>query len=115
MNVLQAIKRADELRPNGLSDELKAGWLHQLDGRVAEIMQADVPLDTWPNDRELLMPYPYDNIYELWLACMIDHAQQDMQLYNIDQIMFNSAMDDARAWWRRNNRPKTRWGGVMIR
>ena len=35
MTVRQAILQADELRPNAISEEHKARWLHQLDGRLA--------------------------------------------------------------------------------
>lgn len=112
--VTSAIRHADELRPNVISDEHKAAWLHRLDMVVAEHMQEEAPKDTWPVDRELLMPAPHDNIYELYLALMIDFAQQDFKLYSVDQTVYDAALSDAFAWWRRNNTPKVNAGGAKL-
>lgn len=112
--VTSAIRQADELRPNVLSDEHKAVWLHQLDSTLSEYMQAEAPENTWPADRELLMPAPYDNIYELYLAVMIDFAQQDFKLYSVDQTVYEAALAEARAWWRRGHIPKVNTGGAML-
>lgn len=88
-----------------ISEEHKAEWLNQLDGRLAEIMGVAAPVSPFPNDANLLMPAPYDHVYELYLCAMIDFANQDFDLYQTDYIMFNSALDAAKAWWRRHHVP----------
>ena len=108
MTLIEVIQRANVLRPNALPDEQKAAWVFELEGKVAEVMGTDVPVNTFPEDAKLLMCAPYDNIYELYLAAMIDYYNQDGALYENDMVMFNAAFDEARAWWRRNNRPASR-------
>ena len=108
MTTREALRRADLLRQNALPEEQKAAWLCELDGKVAEMMGADVPENVFPEDRELLMPAPYDNIYELYLVSMIDYYHQETELYANDRTIFNTAFVEAKAWWRRNNRPAPR-------
>ena len=106
MKVSEAISRADNLRDNVLTDEQKAAWLFNLDGEIAGIMETDVPVNNWPDDAQLLMPAPHDDIYPLYLVAMIDYYSQESGLYQNDMQIFNAAMGEARAWWRRNHRPQ---------
>lgn len=107
MRVSEAIKQADALRDNTLTDSVKAAWVYDIEGRVAEIVSAEIPANVWPEtDAELLMPYPYDNIYPLYLTAMIDYYNGESQLYFNDYTVYNAAMAEAQAWWIRHNRPK---------
>lgn len=109
MKVTEAIAKANELRPNALNDEQKARWLYELDCDVADLKGVEHPAFEWPEvDAELLMPAPHDNIYVLYLAAQIDYYNQESTLYMNDMTVFNSAYDDACAWWRRNNVPESR-------
>lgn len=112
MTILTALDEANKLRPNDAHDEIKVSQLMQgLEGDVAELLNVDCPeyeLDTEsqdPDDMELLMPYPYDNIYTLYLMAMIDLANEETALYENDMAVFNAAWARARAWVRRQNRP----------
>ena len=108
MTTREAIRRADLLRPNILEDEQKAAWLYDLDGQIAETMETDVPTNVWPEDAELLMPAPHDGIYELYLVSMIDYYHQETEQYENDRTVFNTALAEAKAWWRRHHRPASR-------
>lgn len=108
MNIKKCIAMADELRPNTIPDETKAGYLYKLEAEIAEMMGEEVPENTWPEDREMLMPAPHDDIYHLYLCAMIDSANQETNLYANDMQMANAAIKDAKAWWRRRNDPKSR-------
>ena len=121
-----AIAKANELRMNTLGDEIKAKWLAELDGQLLEMMQRDLPPKpaegeteaaedgpTWPTsgiwpaeDPALLMPEPHDMIYVYYLIVQIDYYSQETDLYANDMAIYNAAMRDARAWWRRNHRPR---------
>lgn len=105
MNARKAITRADNLRMNALGEEQKYAWLYELDGKLAETLGVDIPENPFPDDGELLMPAPCDNIYELYLVAMIDYFNQETTLYANDMIIFNNALDEAKAWWIRNHRP----------
>ncbi len=62
--------------------------------------------NTWPEeDAKLLMSYPHEDVYPLYLVAMIDYYNQESALYENDLAVYNSAMSAARAWWRRNHRP----------
>lgn len=106
MRLKEAIKRADALRPNIISEEQKAAWIYELEGKLAEMRCAPPPVKSWPNDAALSMPPPCDNVYELYLCAMIDFANQETALYANDMAVFNAAMSEARAWWRRHHRPR---------
>lgn len=106
MRVKDAIKRADELRPNTISEERKADWVYELEGRLAQVRRAPQPARVWPSDAALAMPPPYDLVYERYLCAMIDLANQETDLYANDQALFESTYKDAIAWWNRTHRPR---------
>ena len=114
MKLKEAIKRADEMRPNAISDELKANWVQAVEGGIAELMGAILPEQTFPRDKELLMPAPFDEVYCLYVCAMIDHVQQDSEMYYNDMTLYNALMQDARAYYRRHNTPKAsgNWRGL---
>lgn len=109
MQVREAIRRADALRMNTVEDAQKAAWLFDLDGQLAEMMGAAVPENCWPEDAELLMGPPYEEIYQLYLICKIDYYNQEMSLYANDLAVYDGALKEAQAWYRRTHRPKVRW------
>ena len=107
----------------------KAELLRKLDGQLTETFDADwkppVPPDdpvepeepaeepkpVWPDpvwpetDPELLMPFPHDDLYVAYLCAQIDFFNMEMDLYQNDMIVYNNAMSEARAWWRRHHIP----------
>ncbi len=108
MTMKEAIRRADELRPNAFPEERKAAWLYELEGRLAETRHAPPPARTWPKDSVLSTPPPDDVIYELYLCAMIDWANQETGLYANDMAVFNAAWYEATARWRREHCPGRR-------
>ena len=113
MTVKEAIKRADLLRPNALGDEQKAAWLDDLDGQLAELFGTQPPTVKFPNDRDLLPPAPYEEVSVLYLCAKIDYYNQDMDLYANDSAVYEAALAEMRAWWRRTHRPNDaneKWG-----
>lgn len=106
MNLKEAMTRADQLRPNALPDAQKAAWIYELDGKIARMMEKEPPENSFPADAQLLMPAPYDNLYELYLTAMIDYYHEESALYANDMEMFNTAFAEAKAWWRREHRPE---------
>lgn len=103
MTLVNAIAKANELRPNSIDDEFKAQWVAELEGEVAEMMGTGAPYFDYPNDADLLMPAPHDYIYVYRLCAMIDAANEETTLYANDSVVFNDAMQKAQSWWRRHN------------
>ena len=116
MKLLKAIRDADALRPNKLSTPRKAEMLMELETRFAEMMVVEAPTlkvnaedDTASiEDFELLMPDGHCECYCLYLAAALDAYNQDSELYANDYAIANRAVENAMAWWRRNNRKESR-------
>ena len=108
MKVSEAIIRADVIRPNKAQSEDKARWLMRLEADFAEMMGESTPVyDAGTMQRDLLLPFPYDECYPLYLAAQIDaRANHDADLYTADKQMADDAIASAKAWYRRNNRPE---------
>lgn len=107
MKLKEAIRKADALRPNTIEDEQKVKWIVELEGEIAEIQRVEQEWDGWAeNDPELLMPYPKDEIYVLYLMAKIDFANEEMELYADDSVLANERITEAKAWWVRNNEPR---------
>lgn len=113
MTINKAIKIADTLRPNAIERAMKVEWVQELNSQIAEFMGMDVPKikeedpANLPNDfldEDLLLPAPYDSVYYLYLMAMINDGQEETSLYANDMTVFNNAMSQAKAWWRRNNK-----------
>lgn len=105
MRLKEAIKRCDQMRPNTVSEETKAGWLYELEGRIAQVRHTPQPARTWPVDCALSMPPPYDYVYERYLCAMIDLANQETDLYQNDAAFFEQTWAEATAWLNRTHRP----------
>lgn len=102
MTLKEAIKKADFLRPNTVYEEIKAHWVMGLEVEIAELMHVDIPECMWPEDQDLLMPFPKDDIYALNLMAKIDLANEETELYANDSVTANQATTEAKQWWYRN-------------
>ena len=63
---------------------------------------------------ELLAPFPYDEIYLYWLASKVDFQNLEMDKYNNDRVMFNSAWTELSDWYTRTHMPKSRVRGIRL-
>ena len=119
MNIQTAIDRADEMKPNMLSRELKIAALSELDGLIHreiilkhehtadEAFFAGYDRDTDPGT-ELIAKWPYDEMYGYWLMARIDEQNLEMDKYANDREKFNQAYDMFHDWWRREHMPLSR-------
>lgn len=99
MTILQAMAQADCDRPNEISAERKLEWLSALDGQIhtellAAYQGALAPFTGYGADTELrttqlLVPFPYDEIYLRYLVMRIDLEQGELERYNHDAASFN--------------------------
>lgn len=111
--IRDVIARVDEMKPNAFSQAQKLYWLAQLDGRVA----ADVMLMhisdiqqfhyRYPDDldRELLVSFPHEEIYDYWLQAKIDEANGEDNKYLNTMEACNAAWDNFVCWFARTYRP----------
>ena len=113
MTVTDTISQADELRLNTISDEQKAAWVMGLDQQIGERIDMDSYVHSWPAGDGELLPAPYDRVYVLYLCSQIDYYNNETALYGNDKAVYDEAMSEAMAWWRRQHCPDNT-GNVQV-
>lgn len=109
----EIIELVDENEPNAFSEKQKFLWLSNLDGKImADIFLVDIadirtlqynyPADL---DRELMVKYPHDDIYEAWLSAMIDHENGEYNKYQNTMQLYNSRLSQFSRWFARTYAP----------
>lgn len=109
MFLLDVLDKANKVRPNAAHDDIKVQLLFQkVEGDVANMLGMEPPEYEYdpgdPQDIELLMPYPYDDIYLWFLCAQIDLMNEETELYKDDSETFNAAWARAQAYYRRETR-----------
>ena len=116
MTILEAISRADLVRPNELAPAVKLRWLSTLDGQVrAELLsayeEAPEPFPGYDENTELretrlLIPAPYDELYLHYLLMRIDLEHGELDRYNNDAAAFNRLWQSFAAHYNRTHSPR---------
>lgn len=108
MTIKEAIDRADDLKPNQFSEELKLAWLNNLDAQIHDdIIKTHEGWDgeefrPYENDTEtLIVPFPYEELYVAFLKMKVDDENGDTQRYQNSVTMFNAQYD---AWTKAYNK-----------
>lgn len=115
MTINEAIAKVDGLCPNAYTEAQKVAWLSEVDGRVAldisKVTTAPVAY-AWPDDGDtaLLVPFPYDNMYELYVISKINFHNGEFDQYNATAKVFKDAYDEYAARIRRVNAPTANTG-----
>lgn len=97
----------DQLQPNQVPQPVKNRWLGELEGRVQVELEGASPSNLMPpellgEDITLSAPFPYDNIYWLYLLAMLDFASGDGARYENSAALFNAAYHNYAKWVARN-------------
>lgn len=94
MTPSKAIESVDRIRPNSYDTETKLGWISELDGMVNRlvIQNNEAQPYRYPEDMdiELLIPYPYENLYQLYVEAKIDFYNREYGNYNNSVTVFES-------------------------
>ena len=119
MKLRESILFADSLKPNAFTEEQKLLWLNELEGRIQSLIHGfdsdKVIRYTMPEDeeRELIVPSPYDSVYWKWLCAMIDYANGEYDKYINTQMSANSVYQEYAKWVVRTKYEPVRKGGVV--
>ena len=115
MTIFGAISHLDAVKPNGYSQTEKIKWLSALDGIVkteiidthegAEVTTFKGYDDSTDLNTELLVPYPYDEVYIRWLEAQIDYANGEYGKYNNSITMYNTALAAYEKYYNRTHMP----------
>ena len=94
MQLGELLTIADEMKPNTFSETVKTRWVNEIEGMIqTEVLLLafqDCVQYKWPDSKEieLLVPPPYDKLYEYYLESMILFQQEEMDRYANLQAMF---------------------------
>lgn len=105
--IREVISRVDENKPNAFTEAQKLRWLALLDGKVAgDVMLMHIsemaqfnyqhPADM---DRELLVSFPHDDIYDYWLSAKIDEANGETDKYQNTMEAYNAVWCNFVCWF----------------
>lgn len=113
MKIIEAISQIDSLKRNTYSTEQKIYWLSQLESMVKRLVidthegGEDVHFDGFTADTDvqtvLLMPSPFDMAYIYWLEAQIHYANEDIDMYNSAILMFNTAFNEFKSYYKRTH------------
>ncbi len=113
MTIAEALERADELDPNQYSPEQKMRWLSQLDGQIFEELirtHADPVRESFAPYTDsadvLIAPFPYDELYVLYLQAKIAEENTEAGKYEQKRILYNEMLEAYCGWYSRQHRPK---------
>lgn len=106
MTMNQVIEELDKLKPNVYDEDTKYKWMARLDGMIStQVHGEELPEYTLPDDADmpLLVPAPFDDIYVLYCASMIDFHNREYSNYNNTALMFTERLDAYKAWYIQNH------------
>lgn len=123
MTIAEALSGIDNLKRNGVPEEVKISWLSELDGRVynsiisthegntiAECPHYD---ENTIRTTELIIPAPYERIYLLYLESQIDYTSGEVNRYANAYAMFNSLLSEFAREYNKTHMPKPK--GTLTR
>ena len=127
MTVQECIDRVDVLKPNQYSTEEKVRWLSYIDGSIrreiidTHLKEGETYTERLPEELEtpefvpysadrptdaLIAPFPYDEMYVVYLQAKIDEANGESARYNNTASTFNSMLSDFSKAYHRTHLPK---------
>ena len=109
MKVSELLAQVNKVKPNTYDDTTLLKWVNRAEAMVqTEAMKIQpeavteyfLPEDT---NTDMLLPPPYDQIYELYVEAQVDYAQQEFGTYNNTMVLFNSAYSEMLAYYVKKN------------
>jgi len=120
MTLTEAIRFADDIKPNAFTNAQKTAWINEVEGQIQlDIFMLDISelvVYTYPGkndtDPTLLVPAPHSKLYYTYLTAMIDFANGEYNKYNNTMQMFNAFLSEYIQWYSRTYRPAD--GGAVM-
>lgn len=117
MTIREAIAYADAIQDNEFDEAIKCRWLSECEARIWRGVMLRDPMEyddyewQYDADRELMMPPPYDELYQLYLSAKIYLAYHEAQNYQNAMAAFNKLFDQTVIWYAKTYDPAH--GGSM--
>lgn len=124
MKIYDAISKCDDTYPNSITTATKIDLLSQLDGLIKSELLDDYERNEGEADisefsayasnmseatqkaTDLLIPYPYDNIYVNWLVANLYRLMEETAKYNNYIALFNTDKATFERWYIRTHKEK---------
>lgn len=102
----EIIDRVEKEKPDAFDCPTKANWLAELEGKIAldcfgmSPVEAQAVRYSWPQDekKELLIRFPNEEVYALYLEAMIDFHNGEPDRYQNTMERFNKAFLGFKQW-----------------
>lgn len=114
----EVLEKVAKVRPDAYEDTTKAEWIIELEGKVRrEVYQRHIPCKGCPwlpeevssypedGDKPLLIPAPYERVYELYVLAQIDFYNREYDNYNNSTVAYNTVLDEWRQAFHRTHKP----------
>lgn len=104
MTIGKCIDIAESISPYKLKREVIVRWISELEGKIAAELFEKNPatLEEYGDDAEdhtvLAVPFPYDQVYWMYLVAMLDLSFGDNSRYGNSAGVFNSAFESYAKW-----------------
>ena len=105
MTVEKILISADAQTPNVLGEEVKIGWICDVEGRIlTEIYKKDAANITLPTsgDHNLTLPETYSRVYLLYLSAMIEFSKGNYEAFSEINREFEKAFSAYAAYFIKN-------------
>ena len=103
----EIITRVDEIKPNAFSETTKLNWLTSLNGKLAiDIFLMDIaevrelPYGADAIDREPLVGFPHEEVYDEYLAAKIDAANGEVSEYQNRMQIYDAYYTNFVSWFK---------------
>lgn len=104
MTIGKCIDMAQSISPYKLKREVIVRWISELEGKISVELFNKHPdtLKEYGEDAQdvtvLAVPFPYDQVYWMYLVAMLDLAYGDNTRYGNSAGVFNSAFESYAKW-----------------
>lgn len=106
----KAIELVDKVKPNSYDEEVKLRWISELDGMVRRLVMGEQEVEpySYPEDMdtELLIPFPFDGLYTLYIESMVDFHNREYGNYNNTALMFEERFIEYKKAYIREHRSR---------
>ena len=114
MNLRELLVEVDQLRPNAFADAEKIRMVNTVEGRIYKDILSKyegeepvfIPFAEGQEERELVVPVPFTDVYVFYLISMVDFYNGDSNKYNDSMILYNDAWENYAAHYLQTHTPK---------
>ena len=113
MTLREIIDKVNAFKSHSVSTDILAGWLNELDATLKnelfDVYEPGVtpeikPYKAWEDlDRELLVPYPYCELYVYYLLQQIYSFTDETTQYNNFSELYNTLLYNFKTYYIRNH------------